>query len=396
MTRIDRDSEPIVDPASSTAPKDESAAPPERPAQRRADDPDVVARLNDLIADVGGAACTPDSFDTRLVRELLIAGLKLIPDGRDTGELKLFTAAVKELRYAYRVFAQYREPHKVTIFGSARTPEAHPDYLATVEFSRLMAKLGWMVITGAGGGIMHAGHVGPGRDASFGVAIRLPFETTANEVIAGDEKLIHFRYFFTRKLMFLSQAEAVTLMPGGFGTMDEAYETLTLVQTGKASPVPIVMLEGEGGSYWHDFEDWARKGLLDRGFISPEDVNLYYMAKDAEDAAQHITRFYRNYHSSRYVRDNFVIRLNGHLRAEDVERLNGDFAVLVKDGAIVQDGPMEGEADHLHLPRLIFHHTRHKYGLIRKLIDRINDCEPIDTQAMPSDKTGRGFGLPAS
>lgn len=392
MPRLDRDNEQLdLDPASSTAPRDESAAPPER-AQRRADDPDIVERLDGLIAEVAGAQ--PDSFDGKLVRELLIAGLKLIPDGRDTGELKLMTAAVKELRYAYRVFAQYQDPHKVTIFGSARTPEAHPDYLATVEFSRLMASLGWMVITGAGGGIMHAGHVGPGRSASFGVAIRLPFETTANEVIAGDEKLIHFRYFFTRKLMFLSQAEAVALIPGGFGTMDEAYETLTLVQTGKASPVPIVMLEGEGGSYWRDFEEWTRKGLMGRGFISPEDENLYYRASDARDAAEHITRFYRNYHSSRYVRDNFVIRLNGHLRQEDVERLNEEFAVLVKAGKIIQGQALEEEDDHRHLPRIIFHHTRHKYGLIRKLIDRINECDRIDDESVPSDKAGRGFGLP--
>lgn len=392
MSRFDADREPAgLDPASSTAPRDESAAPPER-AQRRADDPDIVARLDALIAEVAGE--TPDEFDARLVREMLIAGLKLIPDGRDTGELKLITAAVKELRYAYRVFAEYREPHKVTIFGSARTPATHPDYLATVEFSRLMATLGWMVITGAGGGIMHAGHVGPGRSASFGVAIRLPFETTANEIIAGDEKLIHFRYFFTRKLMFLSQAEAVALIPGGFGTMDEAYETLTLVQTGKASPIPIVLLEGEGGSYWQDFEDWTRKGLLERNFISPEDINLYYHARDARDAADHITRFYRNYHSSRYVRDTFVIRLNGHLRDEDVALLNDEFAVLVKSGRITQGSALDGEDDHRHLPRLIFHHTRHKYGLIRRLIDRINDCNPIDTRATPQDHAGRGFGLP--
>src|SRR5262249_52735268 len=148
-------------------------------------------------------------------------------DGRHTGELKLMTAAVKELRHAYRIFAQYPEPHKVSIFGSARTPPGHPDYEVCVEFSRLIAHAGWMVITGAGGGIRQAGREGPGREKSFGVAIRLPFETTANDVIAGDSKLIHFRYFFTRKLMFMSQAEAIALFPGGFGTLDEAFEALT-------------------------------------------------------------------------------------------------------------------------------------------------------------------------
>jgi uncharacterized protein (TIGR00730 family) len=366
-TRLD------LDPAAATQPRDESAAPPERRAQRRADDPDIAAQLDRLIEELGGER---GSYDAKLVREMLIAGLKLIPDGRDTGELKLITAAVKELRYAYRVFGQYREPHKVTIFGSARTPLDHPDYAAAVAFSRLMAQRGWMVITGAGGGIMHAGHVGPGRQASFGVAIRLPFETTANEVIAGDEKLIHFRYFFTRKLMFMSQAEAVALFPGGFGTMDEAYEVLTLIQTGKSSMMPIVMLEGEGGGYWRQWEQWTLQGLLERGLISPEDVNLYYIARDPADAAEHVTRFYRNYHSSRYVRDDLVIRLKAPLRDEDVRALNGEFAALVKQGEMVQRGPLEGEDEHLELPRLVFHHTRHKFGLVRRLIDRISECRP--------------------
>ncbi len=351
----------------------EVAAPPERKAHRRADDPDIADQLDRLIEELGGERGT---YDARLVRELLVAGLKLIPDGRDTGELKLITAAVKELRYAYRIFGQYRDPHKVTIFGSARTAPGHPDYNAAVEFSRLMAERGWMVITGAGGGIMHAGHVGPGRAASFGVAIRLPFETTANEVIAGDEKLIHFRYFFTRKLMFMSQAEAVTLFPGGFGTMDEAYEALTLVQTGKSSMVPVVMLEGEGGDYWKQWEVWTRKGLLDRGLISEEDTNLYYLAKDAADARDHITNFYRNYHSSRYVKEHFVIRLKSALRNEDVARLADEFRVLIKDGTLIQRGPLDGESDALHLPRLVFHHTRYKYGMVRRLIDRVNECRP--------------------
>jgi uncharacterized protein (TIGR00730 family) len=364
-TRLD------LDPKTATQPPDETAAPPEPPTQRRADDPDITATLDKLITELGGK---PGSYDARLVRELLVAGLKLIPDGRDTGELKLITAAVKELRYAYRVFGQYREPHKVTIFGSARTPENHPDYIAAVEFGRLMAARGWMAITGAGDGIMKAGHVGPGREASFGVAIRLPFETTANTVIAGDNKLIHFRYFFTRKLMFISQAEAVALFPGGFGTMDEAYEALTLVQTGKATMVPIVMIEGPGGDYWRRWEDWTRT-VLDKQFISPEDTGLYYIAKDPADAAEHIVRFYRLYHSSRYVKDDLVIRLKRPLSRACLDGLNAEFAVLIKDGRIEQRGALEGETDFLDLPRLVFRHTRHKFGMVRRLIDRINECE---------------------
>jgi uncharacterized protein (TIGR00730 family) len=398
-----------LDPATLPAQPD---LPPERPATKRADAPDITAALDELIASVGGQTGT---FNARLIRDLMVNALKLIPDGRDTGELKLITASLKELRYAYRVFGQYKDPHKVTIFGSARTPSAHPDYAAAVDFSRLMGEAGWMVITGAGGGIMEAGHVGPGRTKSFGVAIRLPFETTANEVILGDEKLIYFRYFFTRKLMFLSQAEAVALFPGGFGTMDEAYEVLTLVQTGKASMIPIVLCEGshtpsasnprvapppvpgappaapkqkdpahpEGpatAGYWESWDRWVRTSLLSRGLISPEDLNLYYLAKDPADAVEHICKFYRTYHSSRYVEDDYVIRLKKPLRESDVDRLSEEFAVLIKPtdgkrGRMVLRGPYPAEQDHLTLPRLAFPHTRRGFGLIRKLIDRINECE---------------------
>jgi len=360
---------------------EEIAAPPERVDQRRADDTDVQETLEVLIREIGDEQLDGDKdaeFKVRLARDLLTAGLKLIPDGRDTGELKLMTAAVKELRYAYRVFAQYPDPYKVTIFGSARTPEDHPDYQAAVEFSRMMAEAGWMVITGAGDGIMKAGHVGPGREASFGVSIRLPFETTANEVIAGDEKLINFRYFFTRKLMFLSQAEAVALFPGGFGTLDEAFETLTLVQTGKASMMPIVLIEKPGGTYWNRFDAFIKEELLALGMINPEDLGLYYIAADADDAAKHVIRFYRNYHSSRYVRNDLVIRLKHPLREADVDRLNDEFGVLVKSGRMTQRGPYEVEDDHLDLPRLVFTHTRYKFGIVRKLIDAINDCEPAE------------------
>ncbi|MBC7834556.1 MAG: LOG family protein [Phycisphaerales bacterium] len=350
-----------------------AAAPPERPAQRRADDPDITQRIDQLVAEMGGQ---PGTFNARLVRELIATGLKLIPDGRDTGELKLISTAVKELRYAYRVFAQYAEPHKVTIFGSARTPKDHPDYAATVQFSKLMADSGWMVITGAGGGIMEAGHVGPGRASSFGVAIRLPFETTANEVILGDAKLITFRYFFTRKLMFLSQAEAVALFPGGFGTMDEAYEALTLIQTGKTSMIPVVLCEGEGQNYWEQWDRWVGEALLSRGLISPEDLGLYHIAKTPADAVAHIIRFYRNYHSSRYVGDDLVIRLKHPLSQRDIESLSDRFRPLIKTGTMTLRGPYDVETDHLSLPRLAFTHTRSKFGLVRKLIDAINECEP--------------------
>lgn len=342
-------------------------------AVRLVETPEILAQVERLVACVSGNA---PAFHARLVRELIQTALKLIPDGRDSGELKLITNAVKELRHAYRIFGKYKEPHKVTIFGSARTPEDHPDYITCVEFSKLMAQAGWMAITGAGGGIMQAGHVGPGRDASFGVAIRLPFEQSANHVIKDDEKLINFRYFFTRKLMFLSQAEAVVLFPGGFGTMDEAYETLTLVQTGKASMMPIVCIEGEGGDYWKNWDAWVRSELGNRGWISPEDTSIYYLAKNAQDAANHIIRFYHNYHSSRYVRDEFVIRLRNPIRESDVRALEREFVALIKDGGMRLSGPLEGEDDHLTRPRLVFKHNRSRFAILRRLVDRINELEP--------------------
>lgn len=358
---------PELDPVPSTDPVIPPGSTPPR-----GDDPEILAQLDALIAKTGG---TPGSFEAKLVRDLLSTGLKLIPDGRHTGELKLITAAVKELRYAFRVFGKYAEPHKVTIFGSARTPKTHPDFAACVEFSRLMAQEGWMVITGAGGGIMEAGHQGPGREASFGVAIRLPFETTANEVIAGDQKLIHFRYFFTRKLMFISQAEAVALFPGGFGTMDEAFEVLTLVQTGKASMIPIVLCQGAGETYWNEWDALMRSGLGKRGWISPDDHALYALCDSPAQAVTHIMDFYRNYHSSRYVKDDLVIRMQRRLSDRAMHTLNTEFARLVKAGSMVQRGPLDAEDDHLHLPRLVFTHTRRDFGLVRKLIDRINQLD---------------------
>ncbi|MEQ9207877.1 MAG: LOG family protein [Phycisphaerales bacterium] len=365
-----------LDPPQSTQPKNEQAAPPETRSVQRADDGEIQDGIIELIDKVAAGSGASD-YDAKLVRELITAGLKLIPDGRDTGELKLMTAAMKELRYAYRVFGEYPEPHKVTIFGSARTPEDHPDYLAAVEFSKLMAEAGWMAITGAGDGIMKAGHEGPGRESSFGVAIRLPFETSANTVIAGDEKLINFRYFFTRKLMFLSQAEAVVCFPGGFGTLDECFEALTLIQTGKASIVPVVFVDGdaesdEHGSYWDGWIHYTKTQLESRGWISPEDNHLFYHAKNPQDAADHVMNFYSVYHSSRYVRDELVIRVKKVLTDDQIKILNDEFGVLVKSGDIHMSAPLPGEKDHLDLPRVVFTHTRYKFGLVRALIDRIN------------------------
>jgi uncharacterized protein (TIGR00730 family) len=328
--------------------------------------------IHALIQSVGG---DPETFNGQLITQLIQTSLKLIPDGHDTGQLKLLNSALKEMRYAYRVFNKYRGVRKLTIFGSARTPPEHPDYIAARQFSTAVAQAGWMVITGAGNGIMKAGHEGPTRDSSFGLSIRLPFETTANTVIEGDAKLITFRYFFTRKLMFMSHADAVAVFPGGFGTQDELFECLTLVQTGKSNIIPIVMIEGEGGSYWTNWEFYIRSNLLSNGWISPEDPGVYYIAPTIDHAVRHIINFYRVYHSARYVGDVLVLRLNHRLSEPAIDRLNEEFKALVKSGRIQQTGALEGEKDHLELPRLAFTHTRSQYGLVRAMIDRINSLD---------------------
>ena len=276
------------------------------------------------------------------------------------------------MRYAYRVFNEYVGTPKVTIFGSARTPPEHPDYAAAIEFSERLAALGWMSITGAGGGIMQAGHEGPQRDASFGLSIHLPFETTANPVIEGDPKLINFRYFFTRKLMFMSHAQAVAVFPGGFGTQDELFESLTLVQTGKSNIIPIVLVEGAGGGYWHYWERYIQKNLLEGGMISPEDRSLYHIAADVPEAIDHIIQFYRVYHSARYVGRKLVIRLRTPLAEKHIDALNERYPMLIRSGRIEASDALDAEHDHLDLPRLVFHHDRKQYGMLRRMIDDIN------------------------
>jgi len=335
----------------------------------RVDDPAAQRAIDDVIRLVGG---DPESFDGRMVSELIETCLKLVPDRHDTGQIKLMNRALKEMRYAYRVFNGYRGTRKISIFGSARTPPSHPDYIAAREFSAAMAKAGWMAITGAGDGIMKAGHEGPRREASFGLSIRLPFETTANTFIAGDPKLVNFRYFFTRKLMFMSHSDAVAAFPGGFGTQDELFETLTLVQTGKSNLIPIVLIEGQDGVYWKNWDIYVRAHLGANGWISPEDPGIYHIARSIDDAVDHVTRFYRVYHSSRYVRDLLVLRLQQPLPAARLESLSAEFAPIIASGAIESIAPMPEETDHLELPRIAFHHNRRRFGLVRSLIDRIN------------------------
>ncbi len=319
-----------------------------------------------------------DSEDIRceLIAQMVETCLKMAGEGHDSGQVKLVAHALKEMRYAYRVFNRYRGVRKATIYGSARTPEGHADYEAARRFSELIAEQGWMAITGAGDGIMKAGHEGPKREASFGLAIRLPFETTANAIIEGDPKLINFRYFFTRKLMFMTHADAVAVFPGGFGTQDELFEALTLVQTGKSNILPVVLCAGEGNDYWSNWAAHVSEDLLRREMISEEDLSFFHVAKSPADAADHIAQFYRVYHSSRYVRSDFVIRMNFSINDASVQALNSQFDDIIREGCIQQTGPLPGESDHLELPRLVVPHTRRSYGRLRQLIDALNMCEP--------------------
>lgn len=329
----------------------------------------ILNAIQDLIELCGG---TPNAFESDLVTQLIQTGLKLLIENHDTGQLKLMTRALKEMRHAYRIFNRYRNVHRVSIFGSARTPEDHPDYLSAKAFSIGMADRGWMCITGAANGIMKAGLEGSKRQSSFGLSIRLPFEIPTNTLIEGDSKLIIFRYFFTRKLMFISHSNAVAVFPGGFGTLDELFEVLTLIQTGKSSIIPVVLIEGTTGIYWKHWENYIQTHLLTNGWISPEDTNFYYLASSAEDALKHIERFYHRYHSSRYVRDILVLRLLEPLNAQHLEQLNQQFSILIKSGKMEMSAPLPEETDYLELPRLIFRHTRQDFGILRKLIDQIN------------------------
>ena len=329
--------------------------------------------IGELIAAAEEEYEVPSSR-SEFARQMAVTALRLLLDGRSTGDLLLVNSAMKELRHAMRVFAPYEHVRKVAVFGSARTPRGHPDWVQAERFSEAMAREGWMIITGAGSGIMEAAQGGAGREQSFGVNIRLPFEQGANEVIAGDAKCIHFRYFFTRKVAFVKNSHAIVLFPGGFGTHDEGYEALTLIQTGKAEIVPVVYIDEPGGSYWKDWDAYVRSHLHKRGLISEADLSLYTVTDSPETAVEVITKFYRNYHSSRYVRSKFVIRLRHAPDASMLASLNREFGDILESGEIEISEALEAEADDAPgLPRLILAFDRRSVGRLRQLVDRLNE-----------------------
>ena len=333
--------------------------------------PDLNERIEDLVEAAQREDTDPQ--DAEFVRQLLTTGVHLLRDHTSRAELKLVNSALKELRHAFRVFSPYSELRKVAVFGSARTPTDHADFVHARAFAEEIVRAGWMVITGAGEGIMGAAQGGAGRESSFGVNIRLPFEQSANETIAGDAKLINFRYFFTRKVVFVKEAHAIALFPGGFGTHDEGFEALTLIQTGKSEIVPIVFVDEPGGSYWRDWLDYVETHLSERGLINPEDLNFFKVTDSVDTAVSEIEGFYRNYHSSRYVGEKLVLRLHVAPSDEQLEALNDEFSALLASGRIERAEALPGEDGEIAmLPRLALRMNRKMVGLLRRLIDRLN------------------------
>jgi uncharacterized protein (TIGR00730 family) len=333
-------------------------------------DPELKRRIQDLIAYKG------DGHNPDLVEDIVENALKLLNDVEDRGDVRVIQTALRELRYAFKLFAPYAHVRKVTIFGSARTQPTKTEYKQAVEFARKIAEAGFMVITGAGPGIMQAGHEGAGPEKSFGANIRLPWEQAANPIIQHDEKLITFKYFFTRKLIFVRHSDAIALFPGGFGTLDEGYEALTLMQTGKSRLMPLVLIDRPGGAYWKTWDKNIREHLLRNGLISEDDLNLYQITDDTDQAVKWITRFYRNYHSMRFVKDLLVIRLN-HVPAQSaVAGLNEDFADIASGGKIriIEATPEEVEdQDAVRQPRIAVEFNRRDYGRLRQMIDVLNN-----------------------
>jgi uncharacterized protein (TIGR00730 family) len=339
--------------------------PPERPQL----DPELKRRIGDLIKFYGGG------HNEDLVEDLIAQGLKLLKDVQHRGDVRVIDTAVRELRYAFKLFAPFVNKRKVTIFGSARTAPTRTEYTQCVEFARKISEAGYMVITGAGPGIMQAGHEGAGPEMSFGANIRLPWEQSANPIMMKDKKLITFKYFFTRKLTFVRHSDAIVLFPGGFGTMDEGFEALTLMQTGKAQLMPLICMDRPGGTYWKTWDQNIKEHLLRNGLISPDDLCLYQFTDDPEQAVKWITRFYRNFHSTRWVKDSLVIRLKHRPSDSAIQGLNEDYADIITGEKIHVTGPTKEELDDkdcLDMPRIAFGFDRRQYGRLRQFIDTLN------------------------
>jgi uncharacterized protein (TIGR00730 family) len=330
------------------------------------------AELDGRIAELVQAAGVDPDDD--LVFEMVVSALRLGREAVDRGELKLVNSALKELRYSFSVFDPYAAVRKVAIFGSARIHEDSAEYEVARKVGREMAEAGWMIITGAGPGIMQAGIEGAGLDHSFGVSIMLPFESVP-PFLAADPKLVNFRYFFTRKVTFVKESHGFVLLPGGFGTMDEAFELLTLQQTGHSPVAPVVLLDPPGSTYWEGWRTFIEHELAGRGLVSPDDLELVRVAQTVEEAVDELCGFYRVFHSTRFVGRRLVIRLVDEIDDGLLERLNREFGDLLAGGSIERTGPSDGEVrddDHVDLPRLALRFDRRSHARLRVMIDVIN------------------------
>lgn len=334
-------------------------------------DEEEHATLSQLLDDEG----VTDNRD--LVLDLLESALRIGRERASRLDLKIAAAALSEMGRAFAVFAPYHDVPKVTIFGSARTMPSDPAYHQARELAGALARSGWMVVTGAGPGIMAAGAEGAGPTRSLGVNIRLPFEQGANPFIAHDPKLVEMRYFFTRKLMLIKESHAYALLPGGFGTQDECYELLTLLQTGKAEPAPVVLVETPGGTYWHGWRRFLDEEAVRPGYVSPDDTVLFRVANTVDEAASEVLGFYRNYHSCRWVGDLLVLRLHVAPSAGELRALNRRFADIIVSGSIRPASPFPPERsgnDHLDLARVAFRFDKLHYGRLHVLIEALNEC----------------------
>ncbi len=339
---------------------------PRKPlTSRRPVPPEIAALVRQYAVDSGNAD---------LIQDMLITATKVAKSPLDRGELKILNTALRELRYAFKVFNPFRDVRKVSLFGSARATPEMPEYRQAVDFARRIAAKGYMVITGAGGGIMAAGNEGAGAEKSFGLNIQLPFEQTPNRFIGNDPKYIRFHYFFTRKIVFLKETHGIVLFPGGLGTLDEGFESLTLIQTGKSPPLPVVLVDRPRGTYWRTWAQYISDHLLRRGWISEEDLQLFTFTDRVDQAVEEITRFYRVYHSSRYVGDLLVIRCMKQLAERDVQHLSRGFKDILPGGEILRTRALPEEEPHLaHLPRLVMRFNRRNYGRLRAFINALNE-----------------------
>jgi uncharacterized protein (TIGR00730 family) len=336
----------------------------------RTGDQELDEEIGALVSRIGG------SRSDDLIFELIASAVRLARDGASRGDLKVANSTLKELRYAFYVFAPYRAARKVSIFGSARTRPDDPLYDQARRLAARLAEHDWMIITGAGPGIMTAGIEGAGVENAFGVTIRLPFEATTSEFLEGDPKLVNFRYFFTRKLTFVKESDGFALLPGGFGTLDEAFETLTLIQTGKAQPAPVVLLDVPDGTYWQRWLHFVQAELADRSYVSPADLDLVLVTDDVDEAVDELTGFYANYHSLRFVEGELVLRMQHAPDPGRLTALNRDFADIVARGEmeVIEATKVETEdGDFPELERVRFRFDRRSWSRLRQLIDALND-----------------------